>query len=82
MVGRPNTGNCRQLCHVLALAVAKLMVREVNWTTSNMSVREMLLTAGGPGITNESEGIPLARRMPTNLNRTKQHLYEIFCLET
>ena len=71
---------------VLALAVAKLMVREVNQSGAEMSVREMLAALAGIQETvllyKAERGRPRARRMITEMDPTQQHLYDLFGLAT
>jgi transposase len=71
---------------VLALAVAKLMVREVNQSGAEMSVREMLAALAGIQETvllyKAERGRPRARRMITEMDPTQQRLYDLFGLAT
>ena len=71
---------------VLALAVAKLMVREVRQSSMDMSVREMLATLAGIEETvlfyKGDRGRPRARRLLTEMDPTQQRLYDLFGLET
>jgi transposase len=71
---------------VLALAVARLMVREADQAGIHLSVRKLLDTLAGieetvliyPG----DRGRPRARRMLTETDPTQQRLYDLFGLET
>jgi transposase len=71
---------------VLALAVAKLMTREVQQSGLDLSVREMLATLGGIQGTvllyKANRGRPRARRMLTEMNPIQQRLYDVFGLGT
>lgn len=71
---------------VLALAVAKLMVRQVNQSGSEMSVRETLSNLAGIQETvlfyKGERGRPRARRMITEMDPTQQRLYDLFGLGT
>ena len=70
---------------VLALAVAKLMAREVQHSGLKMSVREMLSNLAGIQETvlfyKAERGRPRARRMITEMDPTQQRLYDLFGLE-
>jgi len=70
---------------VLALAVAKLMVREVRQSSMDMSVREMLATLAGIEETvlfyKGDRGRPRARRLLTEMDPTQQRLYDLFGLD-
>ena len=70
---------------VLALAVARLMQREVSRTGLNMSVREMLHTLGGIEETvmlyHGETGRPRARRMLTEMSSPQKHLFDLFELQ-
>jgi transposase len=71
---------------VLALAVARLMVREADRAGMHMSVRELLGTLAGIGETvllyQGERGRPRARRMLTEIDPTQQRLYDLFGLDT
>ena len=73
-------------CSVLALAVAKLMAREVQQSGPDLSVREMIVTLGGIQETvllyKADRGRPRARRMITGMNPAQQRLYDVFGLGT
>ncbi len=70
---------------VLALAVAKLMAREVRRSGLDMSVREMLATLAGIQETvlfyKGDRGRPRARRLLTEMDPTQQRLYDLFGLQ-
>ncbi|MGI8777615.1 MAG: IS1634 family transposase, partial [Acidimicrobiales bacterium] len=70
---------------VLALMVARLMVREANRHGLHMSVRELLDTLAGIGETvllyQGERGRPRARRMLTETDPTQQRLHDIFGLD-
>ncbi len=71
---------------VLALAVARLMVRDAEAAGIHLSVRALLDTLAGieetvliyPG----ERGRPRARRMLTDMNADQQRLYDLFGLDT
>jgi len=69
---------------VLALTVARLMVREADRHGMHMSVRELLGSLAGIQETvllyQGERGRPRARRMLTEQDRTQQHLYDLFGL--
>ncbi len=71
---------------VLALAVARLMVREADRAGMHMSVRELLATLAGIQETvllyQGERGRPRARRMLTEIDPTGQRLYDLFGLDT
>ncbi|MGI8807473.1 MAG: IS1634 family transposase, partial [Acidimicrobiales bacterium] len=71
---------------VLALAVARLMVRHAERAGLHLSVRELLGTLAGIGETvllyQGERGRPRARRMLTEINPTQQRLYDLFSLDT
>jgi transposase len=71
---------------VLALAVARLMVREADRAGMHMSVRELLGTLAGIQETvllyQGERGRPRARRMLTEIDPTQQRLYDLFGLDT
>ncbi|MCA1681922.1 MAG: transposase, partial [Actinobacteria bacterium] len=71
---------------VLALAVARVMVREADRAGMHMSVRELLGTLAGIGETvllyQGERGRPRARRMLTEIDPTQQRLYDLFSLDT
>ncbi len=71
---------------VLALAVARLMVREAARAGLRMSVRELLSHLAGIEETvllyAGERGRPRARHMLTDMDPTQQRLYELFGLET
>jgi transposase len=70
---------------VLALAVARLMVREAGRHGVKMSVRELLDTLAGIEETvllyQGERGRPRARRMLTEMDRAQRRLYDLFALE-
>lgn len=70
---------------VLALMVAKLMTREADRAGMHMSVRALLETLSGIEETvllyQGERGRPRARRMLTEMDATKQRLYDLFGLE-
>ncbi len=70
---------------VLALMVARLMVREANQAGSHLSVRALLSNLAGIQETlllyQGERGRPRARRMLTEMNATKRSLYDLFGLE-
>ena len=70
---------------VLALTVARLMVRQSAAATLEMSVRELLNQLSGIQETvllyQGERGRPPARRMLTEVTPTQQRLYELFDLE-
>ena len=70
---------------VLALIVAKLMVREADRAGMHMSVRELLATLAGIEETvllyQGPFGRPRAKRMLTDIEPTAQRLYELFGLD-
>jgi transposase len=69
---------------VLALMVARLMVRQADQAGLHMSVRELLDTLAGIQETvllyQGERGRPRARRMLTDTDSTAQHLYDLFGL--
>ena len=69
---------------VLALMVARLMVREADRNGIHMSVRELLDTLAGIEETvllyQGERGRPRARRMLTEIDPTQQRLYDLFGL--
>ncbi len=71
---------------VLALTVARLMVREADRHGMHMSVRELLDTLAGIQETvllyQGERGRPRARRMLTEIDPTQQRLYDAFGLDT
>ena len=71
---------------VLALLVARLMVREAEHTGMHMSVRELLDTLAGIQETlmlyQGERGRPRARRMLTEIDPTQQRLYDLFGLDS
>ncbi len=71
---------------VLALMVARLMVREANRAGLHISVRAVLKTLAGIEETvllyQGDRGRPRARRTLTELDPTQQRLYDLFGLET
>ena len=73
------------LCCVLALTVARLMVREADRHQMHMSVRELLDTLAGIQETvllyQGERGRPRARRTLTEIDPTQQRLYDIFGLD-
>jgi len=70
---------------VLALTVARLMVREADRHGVHMSVRELLQTLAGIGETvllyQGERGRPRARRMLTEADPTQARLHDIFGLD-
>ncbi|MBI4872730.1 MAG: IS1634 family transposase [Candidatus Riflebacteria bacterium] len=70
---------------VLALMVARLMVREADRNGMHMSVRELLETLAGIQETvllyQGERGRPRARRMLTEIDPTQQRLYDLFGLD-
>ena len=70
---------------VLALLVARLMVREADHAGLHMSVRELLGALGGIEETvllyQGERGRPRARRMLTEMSPTQARLYDLFGLE-
>ena len=70
---------------VLALLVARLMVREADHAGLHMSVRELLGTLGGIEETvllyQGERGRPRARRMLTEMDPPQRRLYDLFGLE-
>ncbi|MCI4357412.1 MAG: IS1634 family transposase [Thermoplasmata archaeon] len=70
---------------VLALALARLMVREATHAGAPMSVRELLSTLAGIEETvllyPSTGGRPRARRMLTEMDQAQRGLYELFGLE-
>ncbi|MDA8399854.1 MAG: transposase, partial [Actinomycetota bacterium] len=70
---------------VLALLVARLMVREADHAGMHMSVRELLDTLAGIQETlmlyQGERGRPRARRMLTEIDPTQQRLYDLFGLD-
>jgi transposase len=71
---------------VLALMVARLMVREANRAGVHMSVRELLATLAGIEETvllyQGETGRPRAKRMLTDIDPSAQALYDLFGLDT
>ena len=71
---------------VLALALARLMVREATGAGLQMSVRELLSNLAGIEETvllyAGERGRPRARHMLTDMDPTQTRLYELFGLET
>ncbi len=71
---------------VLALMIARLMVREADRHDLHLSVRELLDTLAGIQETvllyQGDRGRPRARRMLTETNPTAQRLYDLFGLNT
>lgn len=69
---------------VLALMVARLMVRQADQHGTPMSVRELLETLAGIQETvllyQGERGRPRARRMLTEIDPTQQRLYDLFGL--
>jgi hypothetical protein len=69
---------------VLALMVARLMVREAKRTGLNLSVRALLSSLAGIEETvllyPSSGGRPRARRMLTEMDETQRQLHELFGL--
>ena len=70
---------------VLALMVARLMVREADHAGIHMSVRELLDTLAGIEETlmlyQGERGRPRARRMLTEIDPTQRRLYDLFGLD-
>lgn len=70
---------------VLALAVARLMVRHADAAGIHLSVRELLATLAGIEETvllyQGPRGRPRARRILTQMNPTQQHLHRLFNLD-
>ena len=70
---------------VLALMVARLMVREADHAGMHLSVRELLDTLAGIEETlmlyQGERGRPRARRMLTEIDPTKRRLYDLFGLD-
>lgn len=71
---------------VVALMVARLMVREAEHAGLHLSVRELLDTLAGIQETvliyQGERGRPRARRMLTETNPTARRLYDLFSLDT
>ena len=71
---------------VLALMVARLMVREADLAGMHMSVRELLDHLSGIEETvllyQGERGRPRARRMLTEMEPIQRHLYDLFSLES
>ena len=71
---------------VLALLVARLMVREADHAGMHMSVRELLNSLSNiqePLMLYQGErGRPRARRMLTEIDPTQQRLYDLFGLDS
>jgi len=71
---------------VLALMVARLMVRHADQHGTHLSVRELLDTLAGIQETvllyQGERGRPRARRMLTEIDPTQQRLYDLFGLDT
>lgn len=71
---------------VLALMVARLMVREADHAGLHLSVRALIETLAGIQETvllyQGERGRPRARRMLTELDATQGHLYSLFGLES
>ncbi|MGH9069727.1 MAG: IS1634 family transposase [Acidimicrobiales bacterium] len=71
---------------VLALMVARLMVRAADHAGIHLSVRELLSTLAGIQETlllyQGERGRPRARRMLTDINPDQQRLYDIFGLDS
>jgi len=71
---------------VLALMVARLMVREADHHGVHLSVRALLQALAGIQETvllyQGERGRPRARRMLTEMNPTQQRLYDLFGLDT
>ncbi len=71
---------------VLALMVARLMVRDADHHGLHLSVRELLGTLAGIQETvllyQGDRGRPRARRMLTDIDPTQQRLYDLFNLDT
>ena len=74
------------LCCVLALMVARVMIREADRHGIHMSVRELLHTLAGIQETvlvyQGERGRPRARRMLTETDTTARALYDLFGLDT
>ena len=70
---------------MLALTVARLMVREADRLGMHMSVRELLDTLAEIQETvllyQGERGRPRARRMLTEIDPTQQRLYDLFGLD-
>jgi len=70
---------------VLALMVARLLVREADRHGMHMSVRELLETLAGIQETvllyQGERGRPRARRMLTEIGPTQRRLYDLFGLD-
>ncbi|HEX9624674.1 MAG TPA: hypothetical protein VF979_09875 [Streptosporangiaceae bacterium] len=70
---------------VLALMVARLMVREADQAGTHMSVRELLDTLAGIEETvllyQGERGRPRARRMLTEIDPIHQRFYNLFSLD-
>jgi hypothetical protein len=70
---------------VLALAIARLMVREAKQSGLDMSVRRLLSTLGEIEETvllyQGERGRPRARRMLTEMDPLQQRLYDLFGLD-
>ncbi len=70
---------------VLALMVARLMVREADHAGMHLSVRELLSTLAGIEETlmlyQGERGRPRARRMLTEIDPTQRRLYDLFNLD-
>ena len=70
---------------VLALTVARLMVREADHASMHMSVRELLSSLAGIEETvllyQGERGRPRARRMLTEMGSTQRRLYDLFALD-
>jgi len=73
-------------CCVLALTVARLMVREADRHGLHLSVRELLDTLADIQETvllyQGERGRPRARRMLTEIDPTARRLYDLFALDT
>jgi len=71
-------------CCVLALVVARLMVREAHRVGIHLSVRELLATLAGIQETvllyQGETGRPQGRRMPTDIDPGARRLYDLFGL--
>jgi transposase len=71
---------------VLALTVARLMIREADRNGIHMSVRELLSTLAGIEETvllyQGERGRPRARRMLTEQDATQSRLYDLFSLDS
>lgn len=71
---------------VLALMVARLMVREADRAGLHLSVRKLIEILAGIEETvllyQGERGRPRARRMLTEMDATQQRLYDLFALET